>query len=99
MVLLDVAFQPPRASFTPYFTTIVIEVKASGPSHLLNLWLGVSKGMLPAKHLCTTKPLFMPSEFHEDHSHKFDVNIVTLSFGDIWRLNSVVSVRVGVNPL
>ena len=45
----DVEFLPFRASFPPHFIKIVVEVKASGPSHVLKLWLGVSKGMLPVE--------------------------------------------------
>ena len=37
-------FLPFRAS---YYTTSVVEAKTSGLPHVLKLWLGVSKGMLP----------------------------------------------------
>ena len=37
----------PELVFTPHFLEIVVEVKALGLPHVLELWLGVSKGMLP----------------------------------------------------
>ena len=37
--------------FTPHFLQIVVEVKASGPSHVLKLWMEVSKGMLSVQYL------------------------------------------------
>ena len=37
----DVAFlSPSQACFTPHFLDIVVDVKASGPPHVLILWLG-----------------------------------------------------------
>ena len=39
----------PKLVFTSHFLKIVVEVKASGPPHVLDLWLGASKGMLPVK--------------------------------------------------
>ena len=36
----DVAFCPPELVFPPHFLIIVIEVKVSGPLHVLRLWLG-----------------------------------------------------------
>ena len=47
MGLQDVAFLPPELVFTPYLKNIVEEVKASGTPHVLKLWLGLSKSMLP----------------------------------------------------
>ena len=41
----DAAFLPSRGSFAPHLLKIVVEVKASGPPLVLELWLGVSKGM------------------------------------------------------
>ena len=34
----DVAFLPSRASLQPHFLQIAVEVKASGPPHVLILW-------------------------------------------------------------
>ena len=48
---------PPSLAFLPHFPTFVIEAKASGPQHALQVWLGVSNDMLPVKHFCSTKPL------------------------------------------
>ena len=48
----DVAFMSSLASFAPYFLKIVLEEKALGQPHVLQLWLGVSKGMLPVKCFC-----------------------------------------------
>ena len=48
MGVQDVALLPSRASFsTTHFLESVVEVKASGPPHVLELWLGLSKVMLP----------------------------------------------------
>ena len=58
MGVLEVAFLPSRASFTPHFLEILMDVKASGLPHVLKLWLGVSKGMLPAKYFCFNKSSF-----------------------------------------
>ena len=48
---LDVAFLPPWASFPMHFFKFVVEVKSSGPPHVLQLWLGVGKGMLLVKYV------------------------------------------------
>ena len=40
MAIHDLSFLSPRAGFPPHFLKIVVEVKASGPPHVLTLWLG-----------------------------------------------------------
>ena len=65
---LDVAFQPSRASFTSHFLQIVVEMKPLALSHVLELWLGVSKGMLPVEYLTPTNHLFMSVKFCGDHN-------------------------------
>ena len=55
----DVTFLPSRANFSPHFLKIVVEVKASGPPHVLALWLGVSKGMLPVRYFRSNKSSFL----------------------------------------
>ena len=45
----------------------MVEVKARGPPHVIILWMGVGKGMLPVKYLVPTKPRFVTVEFHVDH--------------------------------
>ena len=57
----DEAFLPSRASFSPHFLEIKVKLKASGPSHVLELWLGVSKGMLPVKYFRSNKASFYGS--------------------------------------
>ena len=37
-----------------------------GPPHVLKQWLSVSKGMLPAKNICPTKPLCVSVESNGD---------------------------------
>ena len=59
MGLQDVALLPPKLVITPHFLNIMVEVKASGPQHVLKLWLGVGKGMLPAKYSCFNKSYFV----------------------------------------
>ena len=65
MSFQDVAFLPSRASFSPHFLKIVVEVKVSGPPHVLTLCLGVSKGIPPARYSCFTKPLLCHSNLME----------------------------------
>ena len=49
----DVSFLPSRSCFYTTFRKIVVEVKASGMPHLLEMRLGASKSMLPVKCLCS----------------------------------------------
>ena len=42
-------------------------MQASGPPHVLELWLGISKGMLPVKYFRCNKASFVSVEFHGDH--------------------------------
>ena len=46
----DVVFLPSKASFTSHLLIIIVVFEASGPPHVLKLWLGLSKGMLPVKY-------------------------------------------------
>ena len=55
-----VAFLPSWASFPTI--KIVVEVKASGPAHVLKVWLGVNKGMLTVRYFCFTQPLLCVSQ-------------------------------------
>ena len=65
MSFWDVAFLPSRASFSIIFLKIVVEVKVSGPPHVLELWLGVRKGMLPVvKYYRSSKTLFVSIKFN-----------------------------------
>ena len=48
-------------AFLPFFLKIVIVVITLGPPHVLKLWLGVSKGMLPVICLCSYKESFCAS--------------------------------------
>ena len=57
-----VALLPSRASFPTIFLKVVVVVKSSGLSHFLELWLGVSKGMLPVRYFCFTQPLLCVSQ-------------------------------------
>ena len=67
-----------------------------GLPHVLKLWLGVSNGMLPVKYFNSNKASFCISQISlRSHGcHKDDVNLATLSFGDIARFKTVVSVSV-----
>ena len=69
----------------PHFLQIVVEIKVSGPPHVFNLWLGVSKGLLHVKDFCSIKASFCVSQISW-RSHDFDkveANPVTLNFGDL----------------
>ena len=57
----NVAFLSSWASFPPHFLRIVVEVKASGPPHVLTLWLGVRKGMLLVAYFHSNKASFCVS--------------------------------------
>ena len=48
-----------RDIFPLHFLDIVVLVTASGPPHVLRLWLGVGKGMLPVKYFCSNKASFL----------------------------------------
>ena len=50
----DIAFLPSLASFYSLLKKIVVEVIGSGWPHVLELWLGLGKGMLSAKHFAPT---------------------------------------------
>ena len=54
----DVAFPPLRASFPQCFLKIVVEVKASGPPHVLKLVWG-KQGYVPCKTLLLLQSLFL----------------------------------------
>ena len=60
----DVAFLPEDLWTTTCLRTVVggrqghAPCKASGPPHVLELWLGVGKGMLPVKKLSLKQILF-----------------------------------------
>ena len=60
----DVAFE---IGYTPHFLVIVMEVKASGPPYVLELWSVVSKGVLPVKYFSSNRNPFCVSLFFEDH--------------------------------
>ena len=68
MCFHHVAFLSSRASFSPHFLKIVVEVKAFGPPHVLTLWLAVSKeGHAPCKtHLLYQHIFFVSVVFHGD---------------------------------
>ena len=81
----DVAYLPSRARSTPHFLKIAVELKASGPSHILKLWLVTIKTMHtvkyfhPMKTMHTVKyfhlmkPLFVSVKFFQHHK-----NVTTL---------------------
>ena len=67
MLFQHVTFLPSPASFSSTFLKIVVEVKASGSPHVLIMWFGVSKGMLPVKHFASINPLLASFELHGDN--------------------------------
>ena len=58
---------PSQASVSTMLLNIMVDVIGSGPPHVLELWLWVSKGMLPVRYFRSTMPLFVSLEFHGDH--------------------------------
>ena len=66
MCFLDVAFLPTEIVFPPHFLNIAVEVKASGPPHVLKHWLWVSNGMFCVKYFFANKaPSLCQSNFME----------------------------------
>ena len=62
----DIALLPSRACFSPHYLKIAVEMKASGPPHVLKMWLVVSKGILSVEYFHSNKA-FVSVEFHGDH--------------------------------
>ena len=53
----------------------MVEVKATGQKYVLQLWIGASKNLLPAKYLCCNETSFYVSRFHGHHiTHKDEAN-------------------------
>ena len=61
MSVQDVAFLPSGASVFTTFLRMLVEVNALGRPHVLELWLRVSKGMLPVRYFCYNKASFCVS--------------------------------------
>ena len=61
--LHDLAFLPSRASFTPHFLAMVVEVNVCIPPHILELVgiVEVSKAYLPVKLLFSTQSFLSKS--------------------------------------
>ena len=56
----------PELIFPPHVLKIVVVVKASGPPHVLKLWLGVSKGILPVRYVHSNEAsILCPLNFME----------------------------------
>ena len=61
----DVGFLPFHTSFTPHFSKIVIEVKASKPPELLRVWLRGKQRYAPFKIFSLLEILlFVSVNFH-----------------------------------
>ena len=97
MSFQDVAFLPYQACFSPYFLLIVVDVIALGPPHVLKLFFGVGKDMIPVKYFCSNKASFFVSvlvsiKFHVDHMTvtKIKQNLATLSFGHVTGFRTLV---------
>ena len=67
MSFQDVAFLSSRAGFPTTFKKIAVEVNILTQPHILQLWLGVSKGILPVKYFHSVKLFFVSVEFNDDH--------------------------------
>ena len=85
---------PPELIFPPHFLKIVVEVKASGPPHVLKLWLVISKGMLPITYFHSNKASFciIQISWSSYDCQKVEVNLATHSLGDITGFKTVASV-------
>ena len=72
-----------KLDFPPLFSKLVVEVKASGPPHVLKLWLVVSKYLQNA--FPSTKPLCCVGRilWRSRDWHKVEGYLVALSLGDI----------------
>ena len=72
-------------------------MNATGPPHVLEMWFGVSKGMLPMKYFCSNKASFVSIEYHRDHKTvKVQENLSTLSFWTIAEFRTVVCLSMGI---
>ena len=62
---------------------------ALGLPHVLKLWMGVSKGLLPIKYFAPTNPPFGVSQIslRSRGRHKDEVNMAALKFGKLPDLN------------
>ena len=58
--------------FSITFLIIVVEVMTSGLPHISKLWLGVSKGMLPVKHIAP-KILMAVNNCGQQVAHRLDL--------------------------
>ena len=59
MGVQDIALCPPKVVFPLHVLKIMVQVKVSGPPHPLEVWLGVSKNILPVKYSCFNKSSFL----------------------------------------
>ena len=62
----DVAFLPSRTSFSATFIKKFGRGESLWTTTCLESVFGVIKGMLPVKHFCTAKPLFVSVKFDRD---------------------------------
>ena len=89
----ELGFMPTELVFTPHFSKIVAEVKATGLPHVIELWLRIRKGMLLVKYFRPIKVTFYVSSISRgSHDcHRVVVNLATLTFWDITGFKRVLS--------
>ena len=79
--------------FLPHFLEIVVEVKAMGPPHVLELCQGCKQGHIPCRILLFQQRFSCVSRIScgSLDCHKVEVNLATLSFVGITVFKPVVS--------
>ena len=74
----------------------MVQVKASGPPHVLKMWLAVNKGMLPVWYFGFNRAYLYVSEisWRSIGCYKDEVNLASLGVGESTRYKTVVSVSL-----
>ena len=88
----------PEFTSSQHFLRIVVDAKASGPPHILELWFGVIMGMLSVKYFRSKQIIVLClSIFLLTKSfHNTEVNLTTLSFWGYYGFKTVVSACLSV---
>ena len=60
-------FCPLRLLLHHIYKKIMVEVNASGPPHASNMWLWVSKGVLPVEYFSSKESSVLSVNFFENH--------------------------------
>ena len=70
----------PELVLTPHFLNIVVEVKSTEQPHVLKLWLGLNKDMIPVKYFYSNKSCFCVKIIFYDHMIVTTLRLATIKF-------------------